>query len=348
LDKPNEASRPEAELVSSAALKLLLSNVENIVNAAVTNAPDLGTDGLRQLLSFIAAVILEVQKSYSELLSLLLKLKFISEHDTVDSISSELWLWKYDVDRRQYRNLCDKLRNLRQAYETLVYPELLKSNIGQLEEWLDTFFKIERTRSRYLNQFEQLVDNDLYSLLKSLEKSEKGYELLREKVTTYIEELNSSLTELQQLNNKILGLSGRAGFLELVGDPKRLQQAYVSIVKDVTVVNEGSKYNVGQAGAVGDGARSDGNTFFQIPEQKKTLAESALEIQQLLKQLEQTHPTATEAEKIAYVNDETTPSFKRRVVSALQAGGEAAIEEFLDNSYVNVGKAIVKGWMKPE
>ncbi|UNU27438.1 hypothetical protein D0A37_13675 [Microcoleus vaginatus HSN003] len=68
----------------------------------------------------------------------------------------------------------------------------------------------------------------------------------------------------------------------------------------------------------------------------------------MLKQLEKTNPTATEAEKIEYVNDETTPSFKRRVVGALQARGESAIEEFLDNRYVNVGKAIVKGWIKPE
>ncbi|MBE9116066.1 pentapeptide repeat-containing protein [Lusitaniella coriacea LEGE 07157] len=82
------------------------------------------------------------------------------------------------------------------------------------------------------------------------------------------------------------------------------------------------------------------------PEQKQTLAEAAKEIQNLLKQLEQTNPTATEPEQIAYVNDETTPSLKRRAAKAFMAGGEAAIEEFLDNPYVNVGKAIVKGWIE--
>ena len=106
--------------------------------------------------------------------------------------------------------------------------------------------------------------------------------------------------------------------------------------------------NSGNVGAMGSNARSDNNTFVQQSEQKQTLAASAKEIQQLLKQLEVTNPTATEAEKIAHVNDETTPSLRRRTVGALQAGGEAAIEEFLDNPYVNVGKAIVKGWMKPE
>ncbi|MDJ0596962.1 MAG: pentapeptide repeat-containing protein [Pleurocapsa sp. MO_226.B13] len=91
----------------------------------------------------------------------------------------------------------------------------------------------------------------------------------------------------------------------------------------------------------------DSSTYYENynSPQEKTLAEAADEIQKLLQQLEKTNPTATEAEKVAYVNDETTPSFKRRVVGALKAGGETAIEEFLDNPYVNVGKAAIMGWM---
>ncbi len=85
------------------------------------------------------------------------------------------------------------------------------------------------------------------------------------------------------------------------------------------------------------------------PEQKQTLAEAAAEIQQLLKQLEQTNPTATEAQQIEHINDETTPKFKKRVVGALQASGEAAIDEFvLENKYLKVVKAAVKGWIRPE
>lgn len=102
------------------------------------------------------------------------------------------------------------------------------------------------------------------------------------------------------------------------------------------------------ANTVQDNARQQANQYIHLTEQKKTLAEAANEIQQLLKQLEKNNPTATETEKIIFVNDETTPNFKRRVVGALQSGGEAVIEEFLDNSYVNVGKAIVKGWIKPK
>jgi hypothetical protein len=119
-------------------------------------------------------------------------------------------------------------------------------------------------------------------------------------------------------------------------------------VSESKSMSETSYNNHGQVGAMGEKASSNNNTFVQQSKQKQTLADAAKEIEQLLKQLEQTNPTATDAEKIAHVNDETTPSFQRRAVAALQAGGEAAIEEFLANPYVNVGKAIVKGWIKPE
>jgi hypothetical protein len=83
-------------------------------------------------------------------------------------------------------------------------------------------------------------------------------------------------------------------------------------------------------------------------ESKKTLAEAAIEIQYLLSQLEQSNPTATEVEKVAHINDETTAGFKRRVSGALQASGEAAIDEFiLENKYLKVAKAAVKGWLQP-
>jgi hypothetical protein len=111
---------------------------------------------------------------------------------------------------------------------------------------------------------------------------------------------------------------------------------------------DGDSYNVGQAGAVGRYARSDGNTFIQS-EQKQTLAKAAEEIQKLLTQLEQTNPSATQSEMIAYVNDETTPSLKRRTSSALKACGEAAIDEFvLENKFLKVIKATIKGWLEAD
>jgi hypothetical protein len=102
------------------------------------------------------------------------------------------------------------------------------------------------------------------------------------------------------------------------------------------------------ANQVSGNARQQANQHIHLSESRRTLAEAAEEIQQLLKQLEQTNPTATESEKVAYVNDETTPNFKRRVVGALQASGETVIDEFiLENKYLKVVKSAIKGWVQP-
>lgn len=79
---------------------------------------------------------------------------------------------------------------------------------------------------------------------------------------------------------------------------------------------------------------------------KTFLAEVAALMQQLLKQLEQINPSASESEQVQYVNIATRPELKERVKAALQAGGEKAIEEFFtENKYLKVGQAIIKGWI---
>lgn len=102
----------------------------------------------------------------------------------------------------------------------------------------------------------------------------------------------------------------------------------------------GSVVNTGNAGNI---YNNSVNHVTKI-EPRQTLAQAAAEIQTLLQQLESDNPNATKQEKIDYVNDHTTPSFKRRAVNAIKAGGQAVIEEVFDNPYVNVGMAIFNGW----
>lgn len=125
----------------------------------------------------------------------------------------------------------------------------------------------------------------------------------------------------------------------------------------------GETVNASGAGALslGDNTGTIANTINNYPsEQNKTLAEAAAEMQQLLKQLEQNNPAATDAQKITYV-DLSNPSLKTKVVTALkenpglrgrviaaiEAGRESTIDEFvLENKFLKVGKAILKGWIE--
>jgi len=141
-------------------------------------------------------------------------------------------------------------------------------------------------------------------------------------------------------NRCILGLSNQIDLSISTIQTTHMSENYTNNLQRANIAN--------MANIVKDLARQQANQHIHLSEQKRTLAEAANEIQQLIQQLEQTNPTATEAEKVSHINDETTPSFKRRVSSALQASGETAIDEFiLENKYLKVVKAAIKGWAKP-
>ena len=144
--------------------------------------------------------------------------------------------------------------------------------------------------------------------------------------------------ELQQALIVILGLITIA---TLDAFRKALDNTRSSLVDQFSqiVVQDGGQY-------IGGDYNYNGGTVNQGIERRQTLAEAAEEIQELLMQLEKSQPTATESEKVAYVNDETPLDLKFRVVNAFKAGGEAATDTILDNSpYINVVKAILKGWI---
>ena len=145
--------------------------------------------------------------------------------------------------------------------------------------------------------------------------------------------------ELQQALIVILGLI-TIGTLDAFR--KALDTTKSSLVNQFSqiVIQDGGFYIGGDYYLNGD--------LNQGGEKKQTLAKAAAEIQELLMQLEKSQPAATEAEKVAYVNDETPADLKSRVVNALKAGGESAADNMLDNIYGNVARAIIKGWYSSE
>ncbi|MBG1240550.1 pentapeptide repeat-containing protein, partial [Nostoc sp. NZL] len=72
------------------------------------------------------------------------------------------------------------------------------------------------------------------------------------------------------------------------------------------------------------------------PEKKQNLAEAAAEIQQLLEQLSQSYPTNTNSEKMVLAIEakkhvENNPTLMQKIISALEAGGTAALEQLLSH-----------------
>jgi uncharacterized protein YjbI with pentapeptide repeats len=135
---------------------------------------------------------------------------------------------------------------------------------------------------------------------------------------------------------------------EEIAHYRQTQTSFLTIVQTMAE-KESSKYDL-RGAQFGGGFATEGGTQtggiqnnYSSPE-KQDLAEAAAEIQRLLKMLEETNPSATEAEQKAFVSAAIPPTLKQRAVGALQSGGQAALEEFLQNPYVNVALAIIEGW----
>jgi hypothetical protein len=104
-------------------------------------------------------------------------------------------------------------------------------------------------------------------------------------------------------------------------------------------------FHASVASAVG---QNDGIVIVNTTEQNQTLAEAAVEIQNLLRQLEIENPQATEWEQIDYIDAKACPTLRERTIGALRSGGESAIDQFiLENKYLKVAKAVTKGWLNP-
>lgn len=212
---------------------------------------------------------------------------------------------------------------------------------------------LDDTQNNFLEKLDELNYYDSGFLIKIVAVSI----LLAFSILLFLNKLTPAI-----INGKILDVLNKK-VNKLQHSHKQSDKVFLPILLFVEYLfvnyqNEGdttmSKYNQSKANnQFVDTAESGSNVTFNqnnyTSEQRQNLAKAAEEIQNLLKQLEQTNPRPTEKEQIDHIKDNTTPVFQRRAASALKAGGETAIDEFvLENKYLRVVKAIIKGWIQPD
>jgi chemotaxis response regulator CheB len=104
-------------------------------------------------------------------------------------------------------------------------------------------------------------------------------------------------------------------------------------------------------GNVSSEVKDSFNTYTQ--EQKRTLAEAADEIQQLLIQLEKSYPTDTTTGKMTVATEaikhiDSNPKLHKRVLNALKAGGVQALEQFLNHPAASFVIGALEDWQKTQ
>ena len=98
------------------------------------------------------------------------------------------------------------------------------------------------------------------------------------------------------------------------------------------------------------GTYVEGN-YYNNPEQQKTLAQAAQEIQELLEQLDKTYPTGTAAGQMQAAQEamrqiEGDMALGDRLLSALRAGGTEALKQTLNHPAATFVLALLDDWQK--
>ncbi|MEO1403262.1 MAG: hypothetical protein AAFV72_18725 [Cyanobacteria bacterium J06635_1] len=141
-----------------------------------------------------------------------------------------------------------------------------------------------------------------------------------------LDDYRSQVQKQQQQNSRLLG-----------------------IVETMAEQESASKYDLRGAQFAGgfaetvQGDQIGGNITNEAAE-TLSLADAAAEIQNLLKQLEASNPTATETEQTAFLTAMIPPTRRQRFIGAIQSAGSAALDEI---PYGAVLKALVEGWQNP-
>ncbi len=137
----------------------------------------------------------------------------------------------------------------------------------------------------------------------------------------------------------------------VVGKPINIQNLTTSEIK---LMAEKSEVNQNFSGSVGSVTGKNLGSIKAVqhnyaPEQRKSLAEAAAEIQNLLEQLSQTYPTKTPTDKAVIATKaveqiEKNSTLKTRIVKSLKAGGTSALKELIDHPAINILLATLEGF----
>ncbi|MEM7727297.1 MAG: pentapeptide repeat-containing protein [Cyanobacteria bacterium P01_A01_bin.45] len=270
--------------------------------------------------------------------------------------------WNINNDTKLDNVVCDYIYlkdNFKErrpsAPDQIFNPGDLANLIQKISDTVDLIFSGGIDWQAFLTSFQdiQVEDGNRELIIQAIERKTNGAFVVRVEVPS-----NTDKAEIEryfwQKYNPILEAKDREIKL-LLQQTDFYSEQIQSIRKDNTRVLEIIETIAGKENINYDLSNSQisgnldvGNKIGRVDitiNQKRTLAEAAEEIQNLLKQLEQTNPTATEAEIVDHINNETTPEFKRKALAALKAAGDDTIDKFLDNPYIKVGKAAIMGWM---
>jgi hypothetical protein len=197
----------------------LADQLQGMADSAVADHR-INDDDLVRTLRFIGSVVTVVGQAFDEVLATLIELSYVTPDHLQEPRKSEL-LADLDrvVERSHYKDvleICSRLKHLSDHYAQVIRPKL--GGLADESAWSEVFSLLEEHEGAIM----RMVERRVQTLHKQLETARDGdLPQIRQHAVDARKEIEQMLERLWDLRNQILGLSGSAGWLELIETGRR-------------------------------------------------------------------------------------------------------------------------------
>jgi Effector-associated domain 11 len=215
-----------------------LINQLKMMTQAVIDSVNIDVADSRKVLRFIAKLTQVINQAFNNIYPILIEVSLLRDSDLgSDKIQDLRREVKLLSARDYYRNvalICGQLNELEALYQTQIEPIIGHFTDVQKNQFREVLYLLNQHEGYLINMVSNMIyeiDNQLDWLnQKQSVKDVVGF------ASAHAQEFKESLNELNLLSNKILGISGKEGLLELLstdkfGDAK-------NVIHNITLANE--------------------------------------------------------------------------------------------------------------
>ncbi len=192
----------------------LAEQLDGMAESAVADTR-ISDANLVPVLRFVGQVVILVQQAFDQVLASLIELSYLKAEDLREARRTELLSSIETIlARSRYKDveeICSRLHSLSDLYAQSVRAKL--GSLADEAQWGEVFQLLHEHEGAIIHMVSGLVGN-LHGQL--TQAAEADLPAIREQAAAAKEDLQRTLQQLWTLRNRIFGLSGEAGLLELL------------------------------------------------------------------------------------------------------------------------------------
>lgn len=199
---------------------------------SATAQADLPNAELRRVLNFLDKLVQVVDQAFRGLYSILVDIKLLGNADIggpqIQAIRKDLEMVSARSWYRDVEEICSRLHHLSENYGENIAP--IVQSLAHSDEWNEIFQLMDEHEGHIIGIVQRTVW-DLKQMLATLNTPDELAQA-RQLAESKGAALQASLQDLTDFRNRILGLSGSVGFLELIETDRDAVTAQLQLLID--------------------------------------------------------------------------------------------------------------------